>query len=226
LKAPLIGVIGGMGTMATAAFYEKLHSLQDVTTEQEFIDVIIYSKPSIPDRTEFILGRNKESPLCALIEAAKILENAGAAILVLPCMTSHFFYDELVKEVRTKLINLPDEVVKAVSANGFKKVGLLATEGAIKGKILQDKFEKSGIETVIPGVKAQEKLTKIIYGIKKGKQPAIGLPADVTAELTGKGAQAIVLGCTELCIGTVEGKNYINTLDILAETTLRESDRQ
>jgi len=214
-----------MGTTATAVFYEKLHNLQKVKAEQEFIDTIVYSKPSIPDRTEFILGRSKESPLNALIEVAKTLENAGATVLTLPCMTSHFFYDELIKEIRTNLINLPDEVVKVTIARGFKKVALLATEGAIKGKILQSKFEAAGVESVIPEIETQEKLTKIIYDIKKGKQPKVGLSADITAELKKKGAQAIVLGCTELCINTIESDDYINTLDILAAAALREFDR-
>jgi len=222
LKNSLIGVIGGMGTMATAAFYEKLHSLQDVTAEQEFIDVIIYSKPSIPDRTEFILGRSKENPLHPLIDAAKTLETAGATVLALPCMTSFFFYDELVRETKAKLINFPEKTVKAASEKGYTKVGLLATDGAINAKVLQAKLEAAGIEVLLPEVTTQEMLMKVIYDTKKGKRARDKLPTEITDKLIKKGAQAIVLGCTELCLGSSEDFSCINTLDVLAAATLRE----
>lgn len=213
--------------MATAVFYEKLHSLQNVAVEQEYIDIMLYSKPSIPDRTEFILGRSKENPLTALIKAAKTLEAAGATILVFPCMTSHYFYDDLVKEVRTRVVNFPEEVVEATKAKSLNRVGLLATEGAIKSKVLQNKFEAADIETVTPDIKAQAKLTELIYDIKRGKRPTSRLSAEITQGLIEKGVQTIVLGCTELCIDSsenvsAEGTIYINTLDILARATLRE----
>ena len=89
-KKPLLGVMGGMGTQATACFYEKLHSIQSVTTEQEYLDVLVFSKPSIPDRTAYITGKSNESPLEQLTYVALTLEAAGATCIALPCVTSHF----------------------------------------------------------------------------------------------------------------------------------------
>ncbi|MCL2249877.1 MAG: amino acid racemase [Oscillospiraceae bacterium] len=222
MKTPLIGVIGGMGTSATAAFYEKLHSIQDVAKEQEYVDVLLYSKPSIPDRTAFILGKSKESPTRALLEAAKSLEVARVTVIAMPCISSYSFYDELTREVRTKIINLPGEVAKYTKSEGIKEVGLLATEGTIKTGVLQSKFEAEGIKTVALESKTQAKLTKIIYGIKKGGKPQGKLPTEITDELMNKGVEKIVLGCTELCFGSFEDESYINVLDILATATLRE----
>jgi len=211
-----------MGIGATAAFYEKLHSIQSVSAEQEYIDVLLYSKPSIPDRTAFILGESKENPACVLVEVVKSLEVAKVTVVAMPCISSHSFYDELTREVRTNIINLPEEVAKHTKSKGIKKVGLLATEGAIKTGVLQSKFEAEGIEAVTPGSKAQAKLTKIIYDIKKGGKPQGKLPAEVTDELMKKGVEKIVLGCTELCFGSFEDERHINVLDILATATLRE----
>jgi len=222
LKTPLIGIIGGMGTSATAAFYEKLHNIQDVAAEQEYIDVLLFSKPSIPDRTAFILGKSKENPTFSLIEVAKNLEIAGATVIAIPCISSHSFYEELAREVRLKIINLPEEVAVYTKSKGIKKVGLLATKGAIKTGVLQSKFEAEGIETVTPESEIQEKLTKIIYDIKKGGKPKGKLPTEITDELLKKGVEKIVLGCTELCFGSFEDEGHINVLDILAVATLRE----
>ena len=219
---PLIGILGGMGTMATAAFYEKLHSLQSVETEQQYIDVLMYSKPSIPDRTQFILGKSKESPLAKLIEAAKTLETAGVTTIALPCMTSHYFYDELARSIKTKILNFPEETVKHTLNKGYKKVVLLATEGTIKAKVLQSKFEAAGVEVALPDSETQAMVSKIIYDIKKGELPPTELPPKITKNLTEQGAKALILGCTELCLNSENPPNHIDTLEILARATLRE----
>ena len=63
-----LGIIGGLGPMATAYFMELVTKMTQADTDQEHIDMIIYSRPSIPDRTKYILGESKESPLPAMIE--------------------------------------------------------------------------------------------------------------------------------------------------------------
>ena len=102
---------------------------------------------------------------------------------------------------------------------------MLATEGAIKARVLQSKFEEAGIDVVIPDQRTQTMVSKIIYDIKKGKQPTSRMPTEISADLIEKGAQAIVLGCTELCIRSEEGTDFINTLDILAKATLEECNK-
>ena len=222
MKKPLLGLIGGMGTQATACFYEILHKQQNVTTEQQFLDLIIYSMPSIPDRTAFITGQSSESPYEPLLHAVKTLETAGVSLLAMLCITSHYFYHDLCKNVTIPFLNMPDETALYAQEQGIKKIGLLATDGTIKGKMLHTAFEKLGISVLVPSEDIQTDLMKVIYDIKRG----ISVPPEalnpMAAQLHEQGAEAIVLGCTELCIAKKDSPEWINTLEVLANAVLKK----
>ena len=219
---PTLGVIGGMGTGATARFYEMLHSLQNVKKEQEYIDIIVYSKPSIPDRTAYILGQSTDSPLSPLIHAAKTLETAGVDSLAIPCVTSHYFYKDLQSAVRIPIINMLDETAAYISENGYQKIGLLATDGTIKGRFFHDTMEKQGIDIFTPPEKTQEELMNIIYDIKRGQSIKAEALDGIVAQLQQKGAQTTLLGCTELSLIKKISSDHIDALEILAHASLKK----
>ncbi|MCL2378222.1 MAG: amino acid racemase [Defluviitaleaceae bacterium] len=217
--APL-GVIGGMGVHTTARFYTMLTDMQAVSFEQEYMDVLIYSKPSIPDRTGFITGKSNENPLASLLDAAKILVSAGAGCIVMPCVTAHFFYEALARTVPVPFINMMDETAEYVHECGYPKIGLLATDGTLQGRLFHKAFAKFGIDVVLPDTKAQEFLGEAIYQLKRGKMPGNTL-GDLSAGLHDLGAEAIVLGCTEL--GLLQRCNehiYIEAMEVLAKAAL------
>ena len=89
----LLGVLGGLGPMASAYFYEMITAHTKAQRDQDHIDIILSSRASTPDRTDFILGRSTDSPLPAMIEDAKALEAFGARAIVIPCNTAHYFID-------------------------------------------------------------------------------------------------------------------------------------
>jgi len=216
---PLLGVIGGMGADATACFYEKLHCAQAVASEQEYIDVLIYSATTTPDRTAFIIGESTESPLSSLVHAACTLENAGATHIAIPCVTAHFFYNELTASVNVPVINLLEEIARYVFKHKFEKVGLLATEGTLQSKLFHSEFEKSGVALITPSDDIQTELTDIIYRIKQGKVTPPDAIENMVSKLRNAGADAVILGCTELC--TCQAiDNTIDTLDILVNASL------
>jgi len=215
-----IGVIGGMGVHTTARFYTMLTDMQAVKTEQEYMDVLIYSKPSIPDRTAFIIGKSDESPLEPLLAAAKTLESAGVCGIVMPCVTAHFFYEELARAVRVPFINMMDETARYVRACGYGKVGLLATDGTLQGGLFNEAFALQGIDVVLPDARVQGRVGDIIYQIKRGEMPANVLDG-LSAGLRERGAEAIVLGCTELGMLTrCSGYVYIEAMEVLARGAL------
>ena len=219
-KTQLIGVIGGMGTQATAYFYEVLHKKQNITVEQELIDALIYSIPSTPDRTAFITGKSLDDPFMSLIRAVKTLENAGASLLTLLCVTAHFFYDDIKGAASIPLLSIPEETAQYVAGRNIGKVGLLATDGALKGKIFHTAFEEMGIEIIVPSPALQAEMMTLIYDIKQGSAVP-PLPLDtIVHELKASGAESIILGCTDLCISEIENPNYINVLDLLADAVL------
>jgi aspartate racemase len=189
-----------MGTQATACLYGIIHDLQCVTVEQEYIDILLYSRPSIPDRTAYITGQSAESPLAALVSAAKTLENAGVDCIIIPCATSHFFYDELVKAVGIPILNLLDETAQYVKALGAKSVCLLATDGTVKSRLFHKAFEKLGIEVITPTDGVQADLMEMIYDIKRGDEVSPDALCDIASKACDGEVDAVVLGCTELCV--------------------------
>jgi len=228
----LLGIIGGMGTQATACFYEVLHDRQNVVSEQEYIDVLLYSKPSIPDRTAFITGQSTDSPLGHLIDAAQMLESAGASCIVVPCATSHFFYDDLVKSVDIPVLNMLYETAKYIKECGIGNVCLFATDGTIKGGYFHNALEKLDIGLTVPSAGRQADLMDIIYDIKRGEVISAGILGPIIAEAFTGGAEAVVLGCTELCVNTdilwdksaeynaALNATVINILEVLAEASV------
>ena len=220
---PLLGIIGGMGTQATARFYEVLHNLQSVASEQEYLDVLLYSKPSIPDRTAFITGKSSESPLDHLIRAAQVLDSAGASCIVIPCATSHFFYGELVKSVKIPVLNMLEETARYAKACGIKHVCLLATDGTLSGAFFHKAFDKYSIDVTVPDKSMQSDLMDMIYDVKCGKEVTAAIFESMISKLRDDGAEAVVLGCTELCViagSTKQNPVIINTLEVLAEAAI------
>jgi aspartate racemase len=214
-----------------------LHDLQSVTVEQEYIDVLLYSKPSIPDRTAYITGQSPDNPFEALVNAAKTLENAGVDCIVIPCATSHYFYDDLIKAVSVPIINMLDATAQHAKTIRAKKVCLLATDGTIKGRFFHNSLEKRGIEVVTPSDSVQADLMDLIYDIKRGEAVSPEILDSIVLKACDDGVDAVVLGCTELCVrGTVPirttgslsscGKTeepspcLVNILEVLAEASI------
>ena len=218
-----VGVLGGMGAKATATFYTMLTDAQTVKTEQEYMDAIIYSKTSIPDRTAFILGESGENPAPSLVAAAVALEKAGADFIAMPCVTAHYFYESIAAAVNIPVINMLTEVAKHTASQGFGRVGLLATDGTIKARILHDVLEPLNVQVITPNTAQQTTLMMHIYSIKHGECVEGKDFAVLETTLAEKGAGAIILGCTELSL-VKNGERcipYIDVLEVLVNATLR-----
>lgn len=95
----MLGILGGLGPMSTVYFYELITALTPASCDQDHIDIVISSRATTPDRTEYILGRSDKNPLDSMIPDAKRLVAFGAQIIAIPCNTAHYFYDRLAAEV-------------------------------------------------------------------------------------------------------------------------------
>ncbi len=198
-----IGILGGMGPEATLYLFKLIIKETPAKKDQEHLKIIIYNNPKVPDRTEFILGKG-ESPLPYLIEGAKFLDNSGCEIILMPCNTAHYFYDEISKVVKGNFLHLINETAREIKNSGIETVGILATTGTLKTGLWQKALDK-GINIMYPDKKEQEKLVmEAIYGeegIKAGlKRKAKRLLIEAGESLIKKGAKAIIAGCTEVSI--------------------------
>lgn len=203
-KMGMVGVVGGVGPEASNKFCELLIKNTPAKRDQDNIPFLHFCNPQIPDRTDFIVGQG-ESPVDELIRTSRLLEAAGADFLVIPCNTAHYFLSQVQESVSIPIIDMTKVLVKSVLSGypPIKRIGLLATTGSIKAKLYQNYFKSVGVEVVLLSEEDQEKLVMgAIYGdigIKAGKKILPKKKLKRAAEkLIDAGAEAIVLGCTEI----------------------------
>lgn len=225
-----IGILGGMGPEATADFFLKVIKATPAKKDQDHLRIIIDNNPKIPNRTLAILGKGK-SPLKQLQETLHNLEKAGAEIIAMPCSTAHHYYSELQESTNIPIINMISETVAYIYQNfpDIKKIGLLASTGTIKAGIYHKAITKMGVIT--PDEDAQEKVMNAIYGergIKAGYTR--GNPRsdilEVAEVLINKGAEAIIIGCTDIPLVLSQEDlpiPLIDSLQILAAAVVRKA---
>ncbi len=200
----VIGVLGGMGPEATLTFFKELITQTPARTDQEHLRVLIDSNPKIPDRTRAIL-ENGESPVPAMVASAGSLERAGADFIVIPCISAHFFLDELRSNVNLPILSIFDVMADHISQNhpNVSQVGLLATTGTVQGGRFQERFDRAGIRTLVPGTEDQLLIMSAIYDIKdshclRSRDEISRSVNNVACRLATQGALGIVAGCTEI----------------------------
>lgn len=215
-----LGIIGGLGPMASAYFLQMIVEMTDAALDQEHIETILYSNPAIPDRTRYILGFSGESPLPGLLETGKKLEGMGAEVIAIPCITAHYFRKSLEEGLHCPVIDGIRETAAYLRYHKIQKVGILATAGTTKSRLFQETFQKSGIDCVIPDSKDQETVMQTIYQCVKAGQPVNQqMVDDVADRLAQQGAEKILLGCTELSLlkqKTSIGRQYLDVMEIMA----------
>lgn len=216
-----LGVIGGLGPIATAHFVELVTCMTDVKTDQQHLDMIVYSFPSIPDRTAYILDNSRDNPLPQMLRIGQSLAGLGVSRIAIPCVTAHYFLEQLESGIPVPLINGVRETARHLKEHGVEKAGIMATEGTIRSGIFSRELESQGITPVVPSQQMQDYVTGLIFeNIKAGTPPDMARFEAVRQELCGAGAQAIILGCTELSMIKRDypiGPGFIDAMEVLAQ---------
>ncbi|MEV4641945.1 amino acid racemase [Actinoplanes sp. NPDC049548] len=196
----LVGVLGGMGPAATADFFAKLVRATPAATDQEHLATLVWSDPSIPDRTDALLGTGP-SPVPRLVEGVHLLDRAGATLIAIPCSTAHAFLPELRRATARPVVSMVEATVQRLRAAHpqVTTVGLLATTGTVTTGLYQRSFRWSGIDCLVPAPPQQERVMQAVRQVKAGNmQTASRTLGPPVAALTGSGAQILVAACTEL----------------------------
>lgn len=195
----LLGVLGGMGPLATVDFLRKLIEETPARRDQDHVPVIVYSVPQIPDRPAAITG-NGESPLPHMLEGVRTLKHAGASAIAIACNTAHYWYDELVAQGGVPILHMADAACAAVNKTNIQRVGLLATDGTLAAGFYQARLKAHGLECVTCNAQTQRTLVlPAIEGVKRNDlAPAHALALRAARTLLEDGAQAIIMGCTEI----------------------------
>jgi aspartate racemase len=226
-----VGVIGGVGPLATAYFLQRVVQRTAAERDQDHLDLVVLNHSTIPDRTDYILGRSTQDPGPVLAADAKKLEKFGVSFLVMPCNTAHFFTQQVIDAIDGDFLSIIDVTVSAAlrRAPHAGRVGLLATEGTAQSHVYHDAFGAHGVDIITPDDEDQAVVNSVIY-----EQVKAGLPADpdalrrVAARLVDRGASVVVLGCTELSVAAVDHdlldeEPFLDSMDELVRATIEHA---
>lgn len=219
-----LGVIGGLGPMATAYYMELMIRMTDAKRDQDHPEVIIMNVPSIPDRTAFILGKSQADPCGPMVELGRQLKGLGCSVVATPCVTAHYFHETLQEQIGLPVIHVIRRTAELLRQAGIRRVGLMATDGTVCSGIFQRQVEEQGMELVLPTEAGQKGVMTLIYDqVKAGIQPDMELFAAIRDDLRCSGAEVIVLGCTELSLlkkAQDLGDGILDALEVLAKESV------
>ncbi len=219
----MIGVVGGIGPYSGINLLQKIFDNTIANIDQDHLDVVLLSMSSkIKDRTEYLLGKVKENPAFAIAEVIFSLEKLGVTVCGVACNTAHAeeIFNVIQFELKRygstiKVLNIIDETVSYISSNypDITKVGVLSTTGTYKFGVYNKALGSKGFKVLVPTNDMQEKIIhpaiyNLDYGIKAQSNPVKSRAREDLVKgvsfLKDQGAQAVILGCTEISLALTE----------------------
>lgn len=225
--AKIVGILGGMGPLATVDLYRKIIMATPARCDQEHLHVVIEADPTVPDRSAFLQGVG-EDPLPALTRGAARLAAADVDLIAMPCNTAHAFLPALRERVAVPFIDMIAETAARVRADypEARRVGILATAGTIGSSLYHAALRERGLEPLQPTEAGQRLVSAAIAAVKAGDtSPAVGASlVEASHALIADGAEVLLAACTELPIVLHAAMVPVPLLDptqVLAEAAVR-----
>lgn len=238
---PVVGVMGGLGPLATATFLKMLTRMTPAVSDQDHLDLVVLSHATTPDRTARILDDSKPDPEPVMEADARRLRGLGVDFVVMPCNTGHWFMHSVEQAVDVPVLSIVDETVRAGTARARERggsvdaparLGVLATDGTRAAGVYADAIEASGGVPVLPGADDQRTLMSIIYDqVKAGRPVDLAAFDGVVDRVLAAGADVVLLACTELSVifdehDLSDRAELVDGLDSLARATLHRAGRE
>ena len=217
-----------MGPEATLDFMKRVIMGTNAEDDADHIRMIVDNNPQVPSRIKAIVEGTGESPASHLVEMAQSLVSHGADFLVMPCNTAHYYYNEISASVNVPVMNMINLTVEAIMKENpeIGVVGLLTSDAVLKTKLYHKSFEAENVRLIHPAPEQQQNLMKSIRRIKKGKHGTYEQEVlqSAAAGLEERGAEALIVGCTELSViwNDSTGKTIaFDSSQVLAEATVK-----
>lgn len=225
-----LGLIGGLGPLATAIFLQRIIEMTDAKTDQEHLDIIVFNRPDVPNRTDYLLDPNHHpSPLPSILQTAQSLDRLGASCIAMSCVTAHVFARQIQASLSVPLINMVTETAAYLKTMGVRCVGIAATTGTARSGLFQQALRRQQIQSILPPVPHQALLMSLIYDqVKAGKPANPEAFRQVSDALFAKGCECIILGCTELSVlprAYDLGDGFLDAMDVLASRCIIRCDK-
>jgi aspartate racemase len=244
--SPLIGILGGMGPQAGLDMAEKLIAMTRTRCDQDHIPFLLFSLPeTVPDRTSFLLGENTDNPAYAIADQLETMSKIGVTLAAMACNTAHAtpIFDVVVELLETRCVKLPilhliDETVAFIGRSHpqVQRVGILGTQGTYQAHLYDKAIENAGLEAILPDPDVRKNdIHAALYAPEFGIKTTAGAVTEEASRrvlsairhLIQHGAEAIVLGCTELPLAikhsSVDGIPILDPAKIIVERLITET---
>ena len=218
-----LGVIGGMGPLATVSFYERVVLNTAAKCDNEHIDMVVLSHASMPDRTKCIIENRGGEFLEVIKKDFKILEDIGVEAVAIPCNTSHYFFNEFKKFTGLRIINMIEETILEVKKRGIEKVAVFGTLGTLNSKVYEKYANQHGLLVKEVSPEDKQAVMDIIYDIKETNALDGRRFVDILSRYCDDETVGII-ACTELSLLDIPRDiNTIDALDVLVKRSIELS---
>jgi aspartate racemase len=235
MKDKVLGVLGGMGPLASAHFMQRLTVLTPADRDQDHIPAVLWSDPRIPDRTAARAGSGPD-PLPALLRGIAGLTAAGCGAIAIPCNTAHGWFEPMARAAGVPILHIVDAAANDLRRLGIApgRIGLMGTSATLSMRLYQDRLVAAGWDIIEPDAAQMARLvTPSIAAIKANRIGETFQPlAEVVNSLAARGASAVVLGCTEIPLGIQSGPAaalrvpVVDTIDALVRAAIAWARRR
>lgn len=215
-----------MGPAASANFLTRLVAAVPAERDQDHPRIVVDSDPSVPDRTEAILGRGPD-PVQALRTMCARLEQAGAQHLLMPCNTAHHFLPQLRQDRTADFVDMVAATADAATLLGSDRIGLLATDGTVETGLYDTALTAHGLTVVLPDPTGQSAVMRAVRLVKAGRTEEALMAVDDPLRALAEGDLPVLLGCTELSVlfhaHPTTIVRMLDPLDVLVEEGIRRT---
>lgn len=228
-SAKVLGVLGGMGPLASAQFMLRLTLLTPALRDQEHIPTVLWSDPRVPDRSRG-RGAGGDDPLPWLLRGIEGLKRAGCGAIAIPCNTAHGWYEPMWEAAGMPILHIVDAAATELRRCGIgpATIGVMGTQGTLDMRLYQDRLHSQGWDCIVPtDAEMATRVTPAIAEVKANRVAEAYAPlAEVVNRLAARGAVAVVLGCTEIPLGIQAGPQetlhvpVVDTIDALARAAI------
>lgn len=224
-----LGIIGGMGPLATALFMKRIVEKTEAHKDQDHINILVSNHATLPDRTEIIKANKPEEFLNKLKEDIGVMEYAKVKNIAIPCNTSHYFFDRIQNMTNINIINMVEETILYIkNKTDFEKIAILGTYGTMGCKIYDKYAIENGLKVYELSKEEEKVCMDTIYSVKE----EMILKSDkfnILLEKLSKENVISILACTELsCLQLPkELENYyIDAMNVLVEKSIEYSGKK
>ena len=223
----MLGVLGGMGPLASAHFMVRLTQLTPAVRDQDHVPAVLWSDPRVPDRT-VADPSGAADPLPWLLRGIDGLERAGCGAIAIPCNTAHRWYDAMRAHARVPVLHIVDAAAAELRGmrTGSARIGVMATQAALGMRLYQDRLGALGWDCLVPSQDEMDRLVSPSIGLVKLNRMAEAYApvVQVVQSLAARGATSVVLGCTEIPLAIQAGPTpdlpIVDTIDALARAAI------